>query len=134
VKATKVIAMQDANNELDILRFAIQAVDGFVWLWEPNTDQLTFYGDTKETLGSGDQPLKGAQWGARLHPTEHLKARQILIDLLKGRINNFNKTFRVKKSDGNWSWTHTEASVYEYEPNGRVRNIIGYIQSVDQQK
>ena len=134
MKATKVIAMQDANNELDILRFAIQAVDGFVWLWEPNTDQLTFYGDTKETLGPGDQPLKGALWGARLHPTEHLKARQILIDLLKGRVNNINKTFRVKKSDGNWSWIHTEASVYEYEPNGRVKNIIGYIQSVDQQK
>lgn len=88
-------------------------------------------GYTPEQLG----PLETTLFGDLLHPEDQARYPEHLERLRALRSGESARwEFRMRHVDGSWRWLSSREMVYECEPNGTVRQIIGAVEDIHERK
>jgi len=124
------------SSEDSILHFAFERSNELVWSWDTKTDALTVYGNTFSLLGFEDHTNSATMsfWTSHIHPSEREFTRQQFIDLLKGKIDKLDCSYRLKNTSDQWIWLKTTGTVASYHESGRATSVIGFLLYIDEQK
>lgn len=112
---------------------AMQAVNEAVFDWDVASDQVFSSPRLIEMLGE-ERPFRTAkEWLARIHPDDHARFHEALVDHLKGRTRRFECEYRYQRSDGRWGWArHHGLGLRDAE--GRVYRMAGSWGEITEQK
>ncbi|MEM9982686.1 MAG: PAS domain-containing protein, partial [Bacteroidota bacterium] len=138
VRDRRLITLQEqlAYENTQRLKMAIQATKQGLWDWNSHTD-ATYYSD-EYFLMLGYQPNEFTpsydKWVSLLHPDDRDIAIASQSLYLEDKKDNYRVEFRLKKKDGSYLWTHTEARIVERNEAGKAVRIIGIVVNIDEKK
>ncbi|MGD1842866.1 MAG: PAS domain-containing protein [Thermonemataceae bacterium] len=138
VRDRRLITLQEqlAYENTQRLKMAIQATKQGLWDWNSQTD-ATYYSD-EYFLMLGYQPNEFTpsydKWVSLLHPDDRGIAIASQNLYLEDKKDSYRIEFRLKKKDGSYLWTHTEARIVERNEAGKAVRIIGIVVNIDEKK
>ncbi len=117
------------------LRWALWGSGDSFWIWEQGDDLLSWSGAGK-TLGfSGGETLKGrANYVRIIHREDQARALAAFEAALAGRLDRFEAEFRLRSSEGSWTWVRTRGKVVVHHPDGKPALVAGTFRIIEQER
>lgn len=86
------------------LRLASQAVEGFVYDWNPRTGQVQRFGSPENIIGIplGEAEETEGWWQARIHPEDAARSSLSILRALPPDQTHFETEFRFRHAQGHW--------------------------------
>ena len=126
-----------AKFDLESERFgmAISALQGAVWEWDGESDDVALSPRHYEILGEplGAFPPRMSSLIARVHEEDRPMVLAQQARLLSGKTNSFDVTFRARHAGGDWLWVRSRGR-RSHGGNGKRQRIIGIDQELTERK
>jgi len=130
----KQVELEKSNKRFDAV---MQATSEFIWEW--NLEENTFYRDPtglKKVLGvmSDDDIGDENAWLERIHPADQPVARQVLENIMVGKISRvFEREYRFRRDDGKYAFIH-DRGIALFNKKGKLVRLIGAAQDITLRK
>lgn len=82
-----------------------------------------------------DIRVKNLAWNALVHPDDQPTfedASRRLVSVTEEEIVEME--YRMKHADGSWHWIHSRNTIFKYDANGNVEQILGIARDITEQK
>jgi PAS domain S-box-containing protein len=123
---------REAKFALERLIFAAEAARVYSWIWEPESDQLTFATPPDELLGplppSGHYP----RFIEMVHPDDRLEHATISERVLNS-LSDYEREFRIVRTDGDVRWLMSRGRAYG-DGAGRPTHMAGIAVDISARK
>jgi PAS domain S-box-containing protein len=114
------------------LESALAEGHGALWLWDATAGEAV-YTDTYYRLLGADPAAARADrnfWRQRIHPEDLGRARAQLQRVIRGEEPTFEVEYRMRRADDSYTWLHDRGRVLARNPDGSVRQIVGFVMAV----
>ncbi len=118
---------QQKQTEVDQrLRAALNAVSDGIWDWDVVTGETTVDWRTKEIFGlDGEKEYSAEELFQYVDPEDLPRIKQALEDHISGKIDQYDRTFRIHRPDGGMRWVRGRGKVIERNEAGNALRMIG---------
>ncbi|MDY0257403.1 sensor domain-containing diguanylate cyclase [Gudongella oleilytica] len=127
----------DEKEQEDRLDFAWTGNLGH-WYWNVRTNTVTFNPLKVITLGyqMDELPEKVTYqfFTDKLHPEDHPKAMQAMMDHLYGKAEVYEVEYRIKAKDGSYRWYYDRGKVTQKGDNGKPQFLAGIVFDITEKK
>ncbi|HMM70496.1 sensor domain-containing diguanylate cyclase [Gudongella oleilytica] len=127
----------DEKEQEDRLDFAWTGNLGH-WYWNVRTNTVTFNPLKVITLGyqMDELPEKVTYqfFTDKLHPEDHSKAMQAMMDHLYGKAEVYEVEYRIKAKDGSYRWYYDRGKVTQKGDNGKPQFLAGIVFDITEKK
>ncbi|MDP2809560.1 MAG: PAS domain-containing protein [Rhodocyclaceae bacterium] len=109
------------------LRLSREAVEDGLWEWDIPADCLHLSALGLDLLGCAPDiapVLAFADWQAHVHPEDFVAAWAEIESCVEGGAA-FDVSFRLRRKDGEWLWTHCRGKAVEFDADGHPRRMVG---------
>jgi PAS domain S-box-containing protein len=116
-------------------RLATEALGGFLWDWDPVSDQIECIGRTEDVLGfrADEIPREAAWWRNRIHPEDAAAAAQARAAVLNGERLNWVIEYRVQHRGGHYVDVANRGHAVR-DAIGRVIRVVGGISDITERR
>lgn len=118
--------LTDAITATALGLFRIDVSNGQLWL-RGNVAEELFATPTEVRVSTSD-------WLAKVHPDDLKLVTDTTSAMLRGTAPVAEIAYRMRTSDGDWTWYHVTGRVVQTDTDGRVNNISGVVWNIDHQK
>lgn len=119
----------DAHRKYEM---AIKAGKSGVYEIDPTTFEIDGDESLAEIFGFTMQDVKEKGWSNLMPIEDYNKKKEVLTNLLYGKINSYNLEHRVIKKDGTAVWANSSGSLVK-SSNGKVK-IVGTLTDINERK
>lgn len=127
----------DEKEQEDRLDFAWTGNLGH-WYWNVKTNSVTFNPLKVITLGyqMDELPEKVTYqfFTEKLHPEDHPKAMQAMMDHLYGKADVYEVEYRIKAKDGSYKWYYDRGKVTKKDEKGKPVFLAGIVFDITEKK
>ncbi len=126
------IVNQKNNITLDDLFQTISITKIGVWLWNLQTDHVTYSDEWADIVGYEKCELKEhvSTWESMLLPEDLAIAENFVEKHLSGELPIYEAEFRMVKKDGTIIWGHDKGKVTQYTSDGKPLILCGVLQDI----
>ena len=130
------------NWAYENLALVNESIHSALWYFECNENdeivQVNWSHAFRQTLGYHDIldfPNKLDSWSNLLHPEDHDRVMQLLLETIADKTNTtkYNVEYRLKMQDGQYQWFRASAEVIR-RLDGSANRIAGIISNIDAEK
>lgn len=109
------------------LNLALSALDGGIWDWNIQTDEVYFSPGWTRMLGYNPGELKTnlQTWEQSLHPEDKPRVMQAVNDHFEQRSNTYCAEYRMRTKSGSWIWIQDRGHVVARDKNGKPLRMTG---------
>ncbi|HVE16128.1 MAG TPA: PAS domain-containing protein [Chthoniobacterales bacterium] len=117
-------------------QLALAGSEAGVWDWKILTGEL-FYSDRwRQMFGVSrdDLPRTPQELLELIHPDDREKVRRSTLDLLRHKSDLFHCEYRMRRSDGGYTWILANAKAHFDATTGRPTRMIGTLSDISDRK
>ncbi|MBK7105502.1 MAG: PAS domain S-box protein [Ignavibacteriae bacterium] len=109
--------------------------DGF-WDWNIEKDEIFYSKHYYEILGYRNGELKSDlfTWQSRIHPEDIDDVIESLHSHLEGKLEQFNKEYRVLTKSGDWKWVLDKGKVAIRDEQNNPLRVAGTLSDISERK
>lgn len=119
------------------LRFqrAMDASKDGIFDWDIETKEIYYSPGWKRMLGYEPEELPddSSIWGTLMHPDDVKASWAMMNNVIDGKIDRFEKEFKMRHKDGHWVEILSRSNLYKDEQSGKVR-IVGTHVDISERK
>ncbi len=117
-------ALRESETQL---RQTLEATTDGIWMWNFETDEMTFSPRYYTMLGYEPNafPADFDHWLDLIHPEDRDAALATATEYLKTKLDDYENQFRLRTADGNYRWIRARARVVERNANSEAILMIG---------
>jgi len=106
------------------------------WDWDYPNNRITASRKKAWMLGYpvDARGYRYADWAALLHPEDHETAETALHELLAGRSNTYDVTYRLRTSHGSYIWFRDRGGVVSRDANSQPTRLAGIVANINREK
>lgn len=100
------------------------------WEWDVTENLVTFNDRKVRMLGYAPEDFKEVGYQAfteLLHPDDHQRTMQAMVEHLEGRSPIYQIDYRIKKKDGSYTWYMDRGVIIERDGKGRPAKLRGIV-------
>ncbi|MBP2029270.1 PAS domain S-box-containing protein [Methanohalophilus levihalophilus] len=128
---------QDMKTAYERLQQALMAGELLWWELELPEGKMNFDADMFRKFGYQQKGLENFSFNDFLkiiHPDDHQKIFEGIIDCVKNRYKSAQIDYRVDIGDGKWIWHTVRGKVVEADKNGNRIKLSGVIKNINKRK
>ena len=109
------------------LHLALNALDGGIWDWNIQTNEVYFSPGWARMLGYKPDELNThlQTWEKALHPEDKSRIMQAVNDHLEQRSKTYCSEYRMQTKTGEWIWIQDRGHVVARDENGKPLRMTG---------
>jgi PAS domain S-box-containing protein len=109
---------------------AVLSSNQVLYDWDPNTNDVTYGGDTEGILGYGKEEMQGglSGWVKKVHPDDRAAFEGEIARVLAAD-DMFSLTYRFHHKDGGVLWLEDRGHFFR-DAEGRILRMVGFLQDV----
>ena len=118
------------------VELVVEASELGIYDWNVADNEITF-GDRVPQLFEEDPAAFGgslSEWRDRVHPEDYAQIQSNLEGFLSGEYDFAKDEYRVRSSDGEWTWLQSFNRVVERDDEGHARRVVGVLQDITERK
>ena len=129
-----------AERELaDVQLRLSRALDGTgvgVWEWDGATDTISIRGSALGISGAGSpsEDYQQIDYRAFIHPDDHVRVLEGMIEYVEGRSDEFAIEIRVRRVGGGWIWVLDRGLATARDAEGHATRMVGTLANIDDSK
>jgi PAS domain S-box-containing protein len=118
------------------LRMVLEVTSDGIWDRNFRTGEIYYSPAWKSMLGYVDNELQNTndEWESRIHVRDKPEVLYELSELLSGRNEQLNISYRIKHKDGSWRWIRSRGKVVDWIEAGKPGRVLGTHQDITAQK
>ena len=115
----------------DRLRDALGRAGEATWEFDLETRSIRLSRELWTVLSMPDLPLSMSQeqWAALIHPDDLEKIAQQSVELLAGKVDQYETIFRMRRPSGGWRWLLSKGGIDRRQP-GRRHVSVGTVRDI----
>ncbi|WP_436902002.1 PAS domain-containing protein [Halovenus halobia] len=118
------------------LELVLEASKLGIYDWNVVEDEITFGDRVPELFEADPAEFDGSlsEWHDRVHPADYARMEADLEGFLAGDRDFAKDEYRVRSSDGEWTWVQSFNKVVERGADGRATRVVGVLQDITERK
>tara|TARA_R110002049_G_scaffold307590_1_gene508514 strand:+ start:8608 stop:10401 length:1794 start_codon:yes stop_codon:yes gene_type:complete len=126
------LALQKSEERFEL---AMQGANDGLWDWSVDKKEIYYSDRYKEIIGIRKNTFIGsyAEWSNRIHPGDRGETLGKLGRTLRGEIDQFSHTYRLRHEHGYYKWVLTRGIVVKGSDDKPVR-MVGTVMDITQRK
>ncbi len=122
-------------NTKERYQLAVSGTNDGIWDWDLVSNEIYYSPVWYQILGYavGELAAETTTWTDNIHPEDVERARHKLEAHLKGEIDQFNDTHRMRCKDGSYIWIDAKARAVR-DASGSALRMVGTIANVEHKK
>ncbi|MCK5880859.1 MAG: EAL domain-containing protein, partial [Sinobacterium sp.] len=127
------LALEASDEQMQLVLSGAEL--GF-WDWNLVTGKVIRNKRWAVMLGYTHEEIKSTtnQWGDFIHQDDKDKAWKSINDVIEGRSNYHSLEYRMLTKEGGYRWIHDQASVVQYDENGKSLRMSGTHNDITERK
>jgi PAS domain S-box-containing protein len=112
------------------------ATNSATWVWNYKTGYLDYNEKKAKAIGYEKHELDNnyETFTSKVHPDDYKATMQAMVDLLSGKKDVYEVTYRIQAKDGTYKWFHDKGRIISFQDNGKPLLIEGVATDVTKQK
>lgn len=109
------------------LELVLWASNSSTWTWNYLTGHLDFSERKAKSVGYEKHEIESnyEAFTSKLHPDDYEMTMQAMVDLLSGKTDIYEATYRIQHKNGNYIWFHDKGRIISTQENGAPLLIEG---------
>lgn len=126
---------REHNIEKNRLSVVLDSSRLAYWEWDIKKNQAYFSPLWQEMIGFHDTqfPQELNAWQSRIHPIDQEKVQKQLLQILAGKLHNYENTHRLMTADGDYIWVYDRGQVLT-NTEGDIKKLSCVRLDITQQK
>lgn len=126
-------AEQQIRENQILLDFAIESTVDAVWDFDPRANTVKFSHHWESMLGYDKGELKHSlvDWEKLIHPQDLQAMNENLQGYLRGDMEAFDMTLRMRSKRGDYIWVKDRGVVVERDEAGKASRLVGTLKNID---
>ena len=118
------------------LELALQGADLGLWDWYVETGEATANQRGAEIAGYSLDEIEQSFsfWESLVHPDDHPRALEKIVNHMRGLSDNFEDEYRVKHRSGDWKWVLARGKITERDLEGKPLRVTGTFLDITDKK
>ena len=125
------------QQQSERLTSIIEGTNAGTWEWDIKTGLVLFNQRCIEMLGYSAEEMQSInieEWAKLIHPDDVLGRYKQIAQHLSGKVNFYEKEFRMRKKNGEWLWLYSRGKISSYSDDHQALIMSGMHLDISEQK